>query len=434
MLTVDENERMTRIGPGTPMGELMRRYWHPIAASSQLPTFGTKAVKLLGESLVLYRDRSGTLGLVAERCPHRSAGMVFGVPEQTGLRCAYHGWLFDETGRCTEQPWETTEDPSSTFKDRTPIQAYPVQELGGLVFAYMGPGPTPLLPRWDLLVMDGVTRDIGHTVVPCNWLQIMENSLDPIHLEWLHIHFSDYVLEKLGRPDLKRRTVTDNQGRVLPAYKHTKIGFTIFDNGITKRRTLVGTTEEDDLWAVGHPVVFPLLLKTGYTFQYRVPIDDENTMYFYYSCYRPKPGIEFQEQDPRELPYYEVPIAGVDANGEPQWSLLDNNSGQDIAMWYTQGAISDRSQEHLGLSDRGVILYRQLLKDNMAKVLEGDDPMNVFRNEEDNVFLELDNEYQRMADKTDQVNRTGSSSKYSPILKEAVIKTKGEEAAKEPVH
>jgi len=221
---------------------------------------------------------------------------------------------------------------------------------------------------------------------------------------------------------------------VLPKYRHKKIGFSEFEYGIIKRRILEGTTEEDDLWAVGHPVVFPLLLKTGYTFQFRVPIDDERTRYFYYSCYPPKPGIEYKPQTDREVPVYEVPIAGVDQNGDPEWSLLDNNSGQDIAMWYTQGAISDRSKEHLGLSDRGVILYRQQLKDNLQKVLEGEDPMCVFRNPAENVCIVLDNEYQRMADKSTEVNRTGHSSKYSPILKQAVITTKGEDAALEPVH
>jgi 5,5'-dehydrodivanillate O-demethylase len=434
MLTIEENERMTRIGPGTPMGELLRRYWHPIAASSELAEFGTKAIKLLGESLVLYRDRSGTPGLVAERCPHRSAGMVFGIPEEHGLRCAYHGWLFDETGRCTDQPYESTEDPTSTFRDRTPILSYPVEELGGLVFAYLGPGPTPLVPRWDLLVMEGVTRDIGRTVIPCNWLQVMENSLDPVHVEWLHNYFSNYVLERLGRSDLKRGTSSTNDGQVLAKYRHKKIGFSEFEHGITKRRILEGTTEEDDLWAVGHPTVFPLLLKTGYTFQFRVPMDDERTLYFYYSCYKPKAGIEYREQSDREIPVYDVPIAGVDERGEPEWNLLDNNSGQDAAMWYTQGAISDRSQEHLGLSDRGVILYRQQLKDNLQRVLEGEDPMNTFRNPEENVSIELDNEYARMADRSTEINRTGHSSKYSPILKEAIIKTKGEEAEAEPVH
>src|SRR5262245_29662768 len=131
LLTAEENAKLTKIGPGTPMGELFRRYWHPIAAASQLPVRGTKPVKLLGESLVLYRDRRGQIGLVGDRCPHRRAGMVFGIPEEAGIRCAYHGWMFDSEGHCIEQPFEQTEDPNSTYREQTPIVAYPVQERAG---------------------------------------------------------------------------------------------------------------------------------------------------------------------------------------------------------------------------------------------------------------------------------------------------------------
>jgi 5,5'-dehydrodivanillate O-demethylase oxygenase subunit len=436
LLTTHENERMTGVGPGMPMGELLRRYWFPIAATAQLPSFATKPITLLGEELVLYRDRSGTLGLVGHRCPHRSAGMLFGVPEQHGLRCAYHGWRFDETGRCLEQPYETTEDPDSTFKDRVSIKAYPVQELGGMVFAYLGPEPAPLLPRWDLFVMEGVVRDIGTAVVPCNWLQIMENSLDPVHVEWLHTHFSNYVLERLGRPDLRRTGARNNKDQTI-GWRHQKIGFDVFEYGIIKRRILEGMTEDDDGWAIGHPIVFPYTLRTGSTFQIRVPMDDERTLYFWYSCHLPKPGVlQFlEEQTPESIPVYEVPVPGWDRGGEPEWPFLDNNSGQDIAMWYTQGAISDRSQEHLGLSDKGVILYRKLLEENMAKVQRGEDPMNVFRDPAKNVFHELHTE-EHLFGRNDpaQLGRAGQASKYSPILREAAARLQGEQALSEPVH
>ena len=183
MLKVTENERLTRVGPGTPMGELMRRYWHPIAAMAELDDNPVKPVTLLGESLVLYRDRQGRLGLIGDTCPHRRASMVYGVPEDEGLRCPYHGWLFSETGQCLEMPAEA---PDSTFPRRVKMAGYPVQDLCGLIFAYLGPEPVPLLPRWDMFVWDHVLRDIGSTIIPCNWLQIMENSLDPVHVEWLH--------------------------------------------------------------------------------------------------------------------------------------------------------------------------------------------------------------------------------------------------------
>jgi len=193
MLSVKENERLTRVGPGTPMGVLLRRYWHPVAASAALTENPVKLIKILGESLVLFRDRQGRLGLIGDTCPHRRISLLYGIPEEEGLRCPYHGWMFDCTGQCIEMPAEA---PESTFKNRVQIPGYPVAELGGLIFAYLGPPPAPLLPRWDLFVMDGVWRDIGVTTIPCNWLQCMENSLDPVHTEWLHGHYYNYVMQR----------------------------------------------------------------------------------------------------------------------------------------------------------------------------------------------------------------------------------------------
>ncbi len=134
-----------------------------------------------------------------------------------------------EDGKCLEQPYEQAEDPDSTFKDRIRMPAYPVEELGGLIFAYLGPQPAPLLPRWELFVRDGVLRDIGAAVIPCNWLQIMENSLDPVHVEWLHQHFFNYVQERLGRTEFKGNPVS-----------HKKINFREFEHGIIKTRMLEG--------------------------------------------------------------------------------------------------------------------------------------------------------------------------------------------------
>lgn len=217
MLRIEENERLTRVGPGTPMGALLRQYWHPVAATAELDENPVKQVKILGESLVLFRDRQGRLGLIDDTCPHRRVSFLYGIPEAEGLRCCYHGWMFDRTGRCLEMPAEA---PDSTFKDRVRIAAYPVQELGGLIFAYLGPEPAPLLPRWDLLTMDHVWRDIGVTVIPCNWLQCMENSVDPVHTEWLHGHYYNYVLQRKADKDERGDRFV---ARVIP--HHAKIGF-----------------------------------------------------------------------------------------------------------------------------------------------------------------------------------------------------------------
>ena len=313
MLTAEQNERLTAVGAGTPGGELLRRYWHPIAASGQLPAHGVKPVTVLGESLVLFRDRSGQLGLVGERCPHRGAGMIYGVPDQVGLRCAYHGWCWDASGRCLDQPYEQTEDPAGAFKDRVRITAYPVQELADLIFAYLGPEPAPLLPRWDLFTRLDVPREIGFAVIPCNWLQIVENALDPVHVEWLHQHFHNYVFEQTGRADKQK-----------PRQKHEKIGFDLFDYGIIKRRVLEGDPEGHERWSTGHPLVFPMMLKSGSaahpTFQMRTPIDDGHTLHVWYNAHYGAPG-DVELARPEQAPVYEVPVPTVSSRGEPEWDL-----------------------------------------------------------------------------------------------------------------
>lgn len=363
MLTKEQNETLTKVGPGTPMGALLRQYWFPISASSELKEKSTKKIRLLSEDLVLYRDRSGSLGLIEERCPHRKVSLVYGIPEKDGLRCQYHGWCFNKHGHCTEQP---NEPETSTFKDRIQIKGYPVKELGGLIFAYLGPEPAPELPQFDLFTKENVVRTIGWAVIPCNWLQIMENSLDPIHLEWLHGRYFEHVFEMQGRPQHE-----------WPISKHhVKIGFDKFDYGIIKRRVLVGQTEENEDWAIGHPVVFPNILRVGdfgaHSFQIRIPMDDTHTYHIWYTCFIPREGVKVPDNYPISL--YEAPLK--DENGE---YITDYIDGQDMMAWVTQGEIADRTSERLGSSDKGIIMYRQMLLEQLAVLESGKDPMGVFR-------------------------------------------------------
>jgi len=417
MLTQEVNDRYTLVGPGTPTGELMRRYWHPIAAVSQLNDISTKKIRLLGEDLVLYKDRSGTFGLIEPHCAHRRMNLIYGIPEEHGLRCPYHGWMYDETGQCIEQPYEETEDPDARFKDKIKMQAYPVQEQAGLIFAYLGPAPVPLLPAWDVMVEEDVIRDIGYAELSCNYLQVMENSLDPIHVEWLHQYWAGYVIEQLGRPELNRERAI-----------HEKIQFDRTEYGIVKRRVIKGGNEDDDDWKIGHPIVFPNMLRqgsrgSGGAFQIRVPIDDTTTGHWWLRWYPKKEGDV--DQTPEEVPFYKVPVPEIDEDGRVPWDVLDNNSGQDIVAWITQGAIADREHESLGRSDKGVILYRQLLEEGMATVADGGDPMNVFRDPAANVYHHLPTENNvRAFTKGPQRQRGGAATKYSPILieREGVVK------------
>ncbi len=247
MLTPAENERLTQVTAGTPAGNLLRRYWHPIAAVDELVERWTKRVRLLGEDLVLFKDRSGHFGLIGEACPHRRASLAYGIPTAEGIRCPYHGWMFDGSGRCLEQP---NEPEGSNFKDKVTTAGYPVEALGGLVFAYLGPAPAPQIPRLEGFVADRAIRLLGSAVVPCNWLQIMENSVDPIHSEWLHGHFAEFVAEATG-------------AKYSYSRKHVKVAFDEVDYGIVKRRLMVGQDENCDDWQIGHPVVFPNILALG---------------------------------------------------------------------------------------------------------------------------------------------------------------------------
>ena len=374
MLSEDANQRLTQVGPGTPMGNLLRRYWHPIMPSSRLRPDSVTPAQLLGEHLALFRAATGEVGLVGQRCAHRGCSLVYGMPDANAtIRCAYHGWLYDREGRCIEQP---TEPETSTFHNRVRIPAYPVQELGGLIFAYLGPEPAPLLPRYDLLVRDDLTRGIGLSVLPCNWLQLMENSMDPIHFEHLHMRYGNWVWKQTGlKPQVNRR-------------HQTKQAFDVFEYGIQKRRLWEGDSEEtSDDWRIGHPVLFPNILAQGDTrdlqFQYRVPLDDMHTLHIFY---------ETKPRNPDEQPQTEVPAWDERWQNDDGSVFVGTVKAQDMMACLTQGDITDRSTERLGTSDEGVILYRALLQEQMERVERGEDPMGVVRDPERNQMISVSRE------------------------------------------
>lgn len=232
MLSEDQNRVLTQVGAGTLMGDLMRRYWMPIAAVAELDENPIKLGRLMGENLVLYKDKSGTYGLVDRHCPHRRADMSYGILEDCGLRCNYHGWLFDETGACLAQPFEEIAHPTARFKDRITIKAYPIEAKVGLLWAYLGPHPAPLVPDWDLYGEPDY-KQIIFAHVPCNWFQCQENSIDPVHFEWLHSNWSQVL-----------------KGESEPTYAptHLKLGFDEFEYGFVYRRVRADTDEDNDLW------------------------------------------------------------------------------------------------------------------------------------------------------------------------------------------
>jgi len=377
MLTPEENALFTQIGPGTAMGALQRRYWHPIGAVSEMRERWTKRVRLLGEDLVLFRDRGGRFGLVGEFCPHRRASLAYGIPTDDGIRCPYHGWKFSAAGLCLEQP---NEPEGSTFREKVSTSGYPVEVLGGLIFAYLGLMPAPLLPRWPGFAGENVIRMCGYTPIAANWLQIMENSLDPVHTEWLHGKLFEFLNEASG-------------AKVNFARHHVKFRVVEFRFGFYKQRLLEGQTEDCDDWQVGHPVLFPNILAVGsgggelwtmHSYQMRIPTDDEHTMHYWYTAFEPPPGVTVPEHLLDEVPFFEFPLRGAD--GEYDLYTVDT---QDAMVWEAPGPVLRRDLEHLGTTDSGVILFRNVLRRELAAIERGEDPLGVIRHPDENAHIEL---------------------------------------------
>ena len=374
MLTPAMNDRLTRVGPGTPCGDLMRRYWIPIAPAAQLLENPVRKVRVLGEDLVLYRDRSGVLGLIGDRCLHRRVDLQFGIPDERGLRCPYHGWLFDGTGSCIERPLEAV--PERPVQQR--LAGYPVEELGGLIFAYLGKTPAPALPRWDLYVWPNSIRQIAINVLDCNWLQCQENTGDPIHSVYTHGRMFEYVLERAGQSE---RAQSDEH----TIHSRLKMGVGIKE--LYAERTAYGMRKgvvysqalgaDADRVSEHSAVIFPFYTQTGKAgaarseYQIRVPMDDTHTYHICYQVYGAPPGIPVPHQD--VIPWYAPPT--VDENGRP---ILDYVLAQDALVWTAQGAILDRSQELLGRTDVPINLLRKQLDEQIACVERGEAPMNVF--------------------------------------------------------
>ena len=368
MLDQETNELLTKVGPGTPMGELMRRYWQPIAAVGEFDgETTTKPVRLMGEELVLYKDLSGNYGLIDRHCCHRSADLSYGFVEKCGLRCNYHGWLYGHDGKCLEMPYEDTVAPNSGFRESIAIKAYPVEEKRGLLWAYLGPEPKPLVPNWEPFTWANGFVQIVFAEIPCNWFQCQENSIDPVHFEWMHENW-------------RLRLRGDTNGY---APSHLKVGFDEFDYGFVYRRIREGGSEDDPLWKVGRVCLWPNALFTGGHFEWRVPVDDETTLSVTWVFSRVPKDREPYVQN--SIPHWTGPIKDSETG---RW--IDSHvMNQDFIAWVGQGAVTDRTREHLGQSDKGVVMVRRRFLDDLKRIEQGEDPKAVIRDPEINKCVEL---------------------------------------------
>ena len=369
MLVAEKNHLLTQVSLGTPMGDLLRRYWHPIGAETEFDEVSVRAVRVLGEDLVLYKDLSGNFGLVDRHCAHRRADLSHGFVEQCGLRCNYHGWLYDEGGRCTEQPYEDIANAQLKLKlkSRITIKSYPVQVYAGMIWAYLGPRPAPLVPNWEPFTWKNGFRQVVISEVPCNWFQCQENSIDPIHFEWMHSNWS-----------MRLRGQT---GPYSPT--HTKVGFEEFEYGLIYKRIRTDTDERHPLWTTGRLVLWPNVFFLSDHLEWRVPIDDENTLSVTWAFNRVPHEREPYVQE--RIPSWRGPIKD-EATG--RW-ITSHVMNQDFVAWVGQGRIADRAREHLGSSDRGIAILRRHFFGELDAIAQGQDPKGLVRDLEKNACVSL---------------------------------------------
>jgi 5,5'-dehydrodivanillate O-demethylase len=373
-LSKEENEMLTRVGPGTPAGEMLRRYWQPIGLGAELQD-KPKRRRILGEDVVMFRDDRGRVGVLGLRCMHRGTSLEFGHIENGGLRCCYHGWLYDVEGKVLETPGEP---PASTFKERIRQPAYKAQELGGVIFVYMGPEPAPLLPRYDVLVREDGVRARRARTVNCNFFQMIENSVDQNHLKWLHrtAKTPDWDDGEID-PQPFEYGILNTYTRRVAGKKWAHCNFFVMP---TMNKT--GNVEE------GHPTEHRAS-SAGEVMRWRVPIDDTHSMHFtveFGAVVDGKPVASIMKDDS---------AAGL---CETQFGVYrwDESIGwfargdQDRVAQESQGSIYDRTTEHLVYTDRGVILLRRLYKESIEAVKRGGDPIGVIRDPEKNRIIRLE--------------------------------------------
>ena len=394
MMSQEQNDLITRTGPKDPCGRLMRKYWQPAALVDEMQgPRPVKPVKLLGEDLVLFRDEQDRYGLIERHCAHRGADLAFGRLEHGGLRCAFHGWLFDVSGQCLETPAEPAD---SVLCKGIRQRAYPVVENSGILWAYLGEGDAAGLSRDRLLC--GARRHIfafkGH--INCNWLQALEVGIDPCHASFLHRFFEDedtsaaYGKQFRGASagtDMPMTRILREYDRPIINVEHTEYGLRLIAlREIDDQRTHVRVTNQ----LFPHGFVIPMSTEMTIT-QWHVPVDDENCYWYAIFTSYAAPVDKARMRDQR-LELYELPDyrsrknKSNDYGFDPheQATATYTGMGADINVhdqWAVEsmGAIQDRSNEHLGQSDKAIVQYRRLLRQEIDKVAGGEQALHVPR-------------------------------------------------------
>ena len=357
------DEELARTGPSTSAGEFFRRYWHPVAIADEIGDL-PRAIKVLGEDLVLFRTPKGQFGLVHKHCPHRRASLEFGKCEDRGIRCCYHGWLFAPDGEILETPGEAADaQPAIDVRQRTRLGAYPVHEYGGLVFAYLGPpGEQPAFPEFDASHVPGITTRNYRIDYACNWLQVLDAIMDPIHTSFLHSQNAGAQFSE-GMAEIGELEIFERGGLQFLGSNTRRVG--------------------DHVWVRVNEIILPNFTQAGAAFQadgtrphyfgrssftrWVVPVDDEHCMTLAWANfgergdppeYNSKDGCELIEQgEIVDRPWQERQRRPADAEAVEG-----------------MGPISAHKGENLMPTDRGVSLYRRRIRRLVRDLADGKAP------------------------------------------------------------
>ena len=401
MLSTADNEALTRTGPGTPMGQLLRRFWTPVLLEEELPSpdCAPVRVRLFGEDLVAFRDSTGRIGLVNSMCPHRGTDMFFGRNEDGGLRCVYHGWKYDVSGQCLDMPTETDE---SNFKDKVRIKAYETAEAGGIVWAYLGPKENvPDLPRFPYFDLPANQRVATKYLRECNFVQALEGGIDSVHTNFLHITLSRWNNTAEYNARLAARGGDDLDLRYRSGDKAPRFFAQRTDGGLLVASRRVAD-EDSYYWRFNQYLVPfytipPRGSGGGHAF---VPLDDYTCWSFNISTRTDRP---YSKEEVQVIKSGNIPVGPDDAGGlqnaerVPGTFLTVRNKANDFLMdrdmqrtknftgivgtgnqdsmaQASMPTIMDRTQEHLGVTDLGVIAMRKLLLQEVRDLQEGAEP------------------------------------------------------------
>lgn len=408
MLPKEQNDALTLTGPGTPGGNLLRRFWQPIALAKELPKGGDPLpIDILGEELVLFRDEESRVGLLDRHCCHRGSDLSYGRVECGGLRCLYHGWLYDVNGRCLEQPLEPK---VSTYKDQVRQPSYPVIERAGAFFAYMGPGEAPEFPAYDFFTYPAEHVRTNKIHVDCNYMQANEGNYDPAHVGQLHRSFANQPTG-LNFGDLKQYGVVDLSDVKIDPYEapvlkveQTRFGMRVFQirsGGPGKTYLRVTNFGMPNFSVIAGPQG-----GDGHIGIWHVPIDDYSHWRWGFALRRDKPiaagrgegrapaAMERESNEFEDQFHHRRKKANRYLQDRKTFNQNFTGMGpvfgvHDAFATESMGAIADRSREHLATTDIAIVSVRRMMLKAVEDVKAGKDPVGVVRDAPSNDFSDL---------------------------------------------